>query len=189
MNLNPESGILPSTPSLIEDLDLTTALPPKKPRAPRSTAKKPRSAAKNPSEQASSKPASKARTRAAKPEVLAPAPHEAQLALMLTALDDAKAEEIITIDLRGRTSLADAMIIASGRSNRHVGSIVHRVIELLKAAGYGPLRSEGEPQCDWVLLDAGDIILHVFRPEVRAFYNLEKMWSSDRPAEQAQEPA
>ena len=121
-----------------------------------------------------------------KAEPAPPAPHEAQLALMLTALEDAKAEEIVTIDLRGRTSLADAMIIATGRSNRHVSSVVHRTVEMLKEAGFTGLRSEGEPQCDWVLLDAGDIILHVFRPEVRAFYNLEKMWGSDRPAEELQ---
>ena len=128
----------------------------------------------------------KAAPKRVKVDAVAPAPHQAQLDLMLAALDDAKAEEIVTLDLRGRTSLADAMIIATGRSNRHVSSVVHRVVEMLKEAGYSGLRSEGEPQCDWVLLDAGDIILHVFRPEVRAFYNLEKMWGSDRPAEDGQ---
>ena len=89
------------------------------------------------------------------------------------------------IDLKGRTSIADTMIVTSGRANRHVASIAHRIGEALKEAGYRSIKTEGEPQCDWVLLDAGDVIVHIFRPEVRQFYNLEKMWGSDRPAEQA----
>jgi ribosome-associated protein len=105
------------------------------------------------------------------------------------ALDDMKAEEVITIDLAGKTSLADTMIIASGRSNRHVGSIAERVVEFLKAAGQPVPRIEGFPHCDWVLVDAGDVIVHVFRPEVRQFYNLEKMWGADRPVEPGQEAA
>lgn len=96
-----------------------------------------------------------------------------------------KAEEVVEIDLQGKTSLADAMVIASGRANRHVGAIAERLIEAFKAKGLGPLRVEGMPACDWVLIDAGDIIVHVFRPEVRAFYNLEKMWGADRPRERA----
>lgn len=100
-----------------------------------------------------------------------------------------KAEEIVAIDLTGKTSLADTMIIASGRSNRHVGSIAERVIEFIKEAGLPPPRVEGFPHCDWVLVDAGDVIVHVFRPEVRLFYNLEKMWGADRPVEQPAEPA
>ena len=176
-----------------EDFHLTTTPPPKKPRAARSVSpstSKPKAdkvaPKKTAAKAAASKPATKPAVKRVKAAPVAPAPHEAQLALMLTALEDAKAEEIVTIDLRGRTSLADAMIIATGRSNRHVSSVVHRTVEMLKEAGYTGLRSEGEPQCDWVLLDAGDIILHVFRPEVRAFYNLEKMWGSDRPAEESQ---
>ena len=91
----------------------------------------------------------------------------------------------MVIDLKGRTSIADTMIVTSGRANRHVASIAHRIGEALKEAGYRGIKTEGEPQCDWVLLDAGDVIVHIFRPEVRQFYNLEKMWGSDRPAEQA----
>ena len=101
---------------------------------------------------------------------------------ILTALDDAKAEEIVTIDLAGKTSIADNMIIASGRSNVHVGAIAERVIKACKEAGTLP-RVEGLQSCDWVLVDAGDVIVHLFRPEVRQFYNLEKMWGGDRPVE------
>ena len=93
-----------------------------------------------------------------------------------------KAEDTVEIDLVGRTSLADTMIITSGRSQRHVGSIADRVIQALKDRGFGRVRVEGMPACDWVLIDAGDLILHVFRPEVRSFYNLEKMWGADRPS-------
>lgn len=107
------------------------------------------------------------------------------MAAILAALDDAKAEETVVIDLTGKTALADAMIVTSGRSNRHVGSIADRVVEMLKTEGRKDVRIEGQPHCDWVLIDAGDVILHVFRPEVRQFYNLEKMWSGDRPGERA----
>jgi ribosome-associated protein len=88
-----------------------------------------------------------------------------------------KAEDTITIDLRDKSSLADAMVVTSGRSHRHVGSVADRVVENLSKAGCRDLRVEGLPHCDWVLIDAGDVIVHVFRPEVRAFYALEKMWS------------
>lgn len=104
---------------------------------------------------------------------------------ILHSLDDAKAEEIITIPLSGKTSIADDMIIASGRSNVHVGAIAERVIKACKDAGCVP-RVEGLPACDWVLVDAGDVIVHLFRPEVRQFYNLEKMWGGDRPVERPQ---
>ncbi len=100
-------------------------------------------------------------------------------------LDDMKAEETVEIDLVGRTSIADTMIITSGRSNRHVGSIAERMVQAFKDHGFGRVRVEGFPACDWVLIDAGDIIVHIFRPEVRGFYNLEKMWGSDRPGELA----
>ncbi|HVL73590.1 MAG TPA: ribosome silencing factor [Beijerinckiaceae bacterium] len=98
-------------------------------------------------------------------------------------LEDMKAEDTVEIDLSGKTSIADTMIITSGRSHRHVGSIAERVLEVLKEKGFGPARVEGLPACDWVLIDAGDVIIHVFRPEVRGFYNLEKMWGADRPQE------
>ena len=106
---------------------------------------------------------------------------------VLTALDESKAEEIVNIDLAGKTSIADVMIVASGRSNVHVGAIADRVVKALKNAGLGAPRVEGVPHCDWVLVDAGDIIVHIFRPEVRQFYNLEKMWSGGRPVEAAGE--
>ena len=102
---------------------------------------------------------------------------------VLASLEDSKAEDIISIDLLGKTSIADAMIVASGRSNTHVGAIADRVLKALKEAGTPAKRVEGLPHCDWVLVDAGDIIVHIFRPEVRQFYNLEKMWGMDRPGE------
>jgi ribosome-associated protein len=88
-----------------------------------------------------------------------------------------KAEDTTTIDLRDKSSLADTMVVTSGRSNRHVGSVADRVLENLREAGLKNLRVEGMPHCDWVLIDAGDVIVHVFHPEVREFYNLEKMWA------------
>jgi ribosome-associated protein len=89
-----------------------------------------------------------------------------------------KAEDTVTIDLPGKTAIADAMVVTSGRSNRHVGAVADHLLESLKAAGVPDVRVEGMPHCDWVLIDAGDVIVHVFRPEVRAFYGLEKMWAS-----------
>jgi ribosome-associated protein len=102
---------------------------------------------------------------------------------VLHSLEDAKAENIVSIDLRGKTTLADMMIVASGRSSVHVGAIAERVIKACRDAGLAAPRVEGIPHCDWVLVDANDVIVHVFRPEVRQFYNLEKMWGGDRPAE------
>jgi len=98
-------------------------------------------------------------------------------------LDEAKAEQIVTINLAGKTSIGDYMIVASGRSDRHVGAVADKVKEKLREAGHGRARVEGSETCDWVLIDTGDIIVHVFRPEVRKFYNLEKMWSGERPPE------
>ena len=100
--------------------------------------------------------------------------------MILASLDDAKAEDTITIDLHGKTSISDYMVVTCGRSNRHVGAVADRVMEDLEQAGVPDLRVEGMPHCDWVLIDAGDVIVHVFRPEVRAFYNLEKMWAPGR---------
>ena len=97
--------------------------------------------------------------------------------MVLAQLDDMKAEDIVTIDLNGKSSIGDYMVVSSGRSNRHVGSIADRVIDDLARAGI-KTRVEGVPHADWVLIDAGDVILHVFRPEIRTFYNLEKMWVS-----------
>ena len=100
--------------------------------------------------------------------------------MILASLDDAKAEDTITIDLHGKTSIGDYMVVTCGRSNRHVGAVADRVLDDLGRAGVPDLRVEGMPHCDWVLIDAGDVIVHVFRPEVRAFYNLEKMWAPGR---------
>jgi ribosome-associated protein len=99
-------------------------------------------------------------------------------------LDEAKAEDIVSIDLAGKSTIADSMMIATGRTDRHVGAIADQLQRLLKEAGCRKLRVEGMQSCDWVLIDTGDIIIHLFRPEVREFYNLEKMWSGDRPPEQ-----
>ncbi|ARN79892.1 ribosomal silencing factor RsfS [Methylocystis bryophila] len=105
------------------------------------------------------------------------------LAAIHRSLEDSKAEDSAFIDLKGKTALADAMIVATGRSTVHVGAIADRVIKACKAVGHSAPRVEGLPQCDWVLVDAGDLIVHIFRPEVRQFYNLEKMWGGDRPRE------
>ncbi len=87
------------------------------------------------------------------------------------------------VDLAGKTTIADVMIIATGRSNVHVGAIADRVARACREAGRPSPRIEGQPLCDWVLLDLGDAIVHIFRSEVRQFYNLEKLWSADRPGE------
>ena len=101
--------------------------------------------------------------------------------IVMDSLDDAKAEDSLLIDLHGKTSIADAMVITTGRSNVHVVAIADRVLKALKDAMKGMPRVEGLAGGDWVLIDGGDIIVHIFRPEVRQFYNLEKMWGSDRP--------
>lgn len=97
--------------------------------------------------------------------------------LILASLEDDKAEEIVSLDIRGKSSVADMLIVASGRSQRHVGALADHVMRKLKEAGAKDLKVEGLPHCDWVLVDAGDVIVHLFRPEVRSFYNIEKIWS------------
>ena len=133
-------------------------------------------------------------TLTTKPEAgLKPAPERRAAPLSPAALvealhaiiDDAKAEDIVTLDLAGKTSIADAMVVASGRSDRHVGAIAERIMSSLKDMGQPSPRVEGMPVCDWVLIDAGDVIVHLFRPEVRGFYNLEKLWGMGRPLEGA----
>ncbi len=96
-------------------------------------------------------------------------------------LEDNKAEDLVSIDLAGKSSLADSMIIASGRSSRHVGAIADHVIKRLKELGAQDVQVEGLPSCDWVLVDAGDVIVHIFRPEVRQFYRLERLWLEEAP--------
>ena len=91
-------------------------------------------------------------------------------------MDDKKAEGITPIDVAGKCSFADVMIVASGRSARHVASLADDVVEAVEKAGHEVLSVEGKDTADWVLIDAGDLVVHLFRPEVREFYNLEKMW-------------
>ncbi|MCW5720824.1 MAG: ribosome silencing factor [Devosia sp.] len=113
----------------------------------------------------------------------APAPAAASdkplIDLILETLDDAKAEETVAVDITGKSSLADHMVVTSGRSQRHVGAVADQIITALRDNGRGKPRVEGLPHCDWVLVDAGDVIVHIFRPEVREFYNIEKMWQAD----------
>ena len=99
------------------------------------------------------------------------------LALVLEQLDDDQAQDVVTIPLEGKSSIADHMVIASGRSTRQVASIAQKLAEKVKHDGFGPVRLEGLPAADWVLIDAGDVVVHLFRPEVRSFYNLERMWA------------
>jgi len=101
--------------------------------------------------------------------------------IILSSLEESKAEETVKLDIAGKTTLADYMVIASGRSHRHVGAIADQMLRALKGAGFGSAKVEGLPHCDWVLVDAGDVIVHIFRPEVRDFYNIEKMWSAAQP--------
>jgi ribosome-associated protein len=98
-------------------------------------------------------------------------------ALVLQSLDDDQAQEVISIPLEGKSSIADHMVIASGRSTRQVVAMAQKLAERIKAAGFGSARIEGLPAADWVLIDAGDVVVHLFRPEVRSFYNLERMWA------------
>ncbi len=108
---------------------------------------------------------------------LADATTDPLLKLVLQQLDDDQAQEVVTIDLEGKSSIADHMVIASGRSTRQVAAMAQKLAEKVKQAGFGPVKLEGLPAADWVLLDAGDIVVHLFRPEVRSFYNLERMWA------------
>lgn len=100
--------------------------------------------------------------------------------LVRTSLEDDKAENIVVIDLSRKSNIADFMVIASGRSQRHVGAMADHLRERLKRE-VGRVSVEGAARCDWVLIDGGDVIVHLFRPEVRAFYNLEKMWGAELP--------
>ena len=122
-----------------------------------------------------------ARKSPALPAATRPSPEEV-LQIILARLDDQKATETIRIDLKGKTTIADYMVVTCGRSHRHVGAIADNVVEALQKRGVSRVRVEGLPHCDWVLIDANDVIVHVFRPEVRQFYSLEKMWTRARPA-------
>ena len=114
------------------------------------------------------------------------APHaapdaDALQAMILARLEDDKAEEVVCIDLAGKSPLADAVVVASGRSQRHVAAMADHLLRSFKDAGLGARPVEGLPNADWVLIDGGDVIVHLFRPEVRAFYQIEKIWSVDSP--------
>lgn len=97
-------------------------------------------------------------------------------ALVLQSLDDDQAQDLVSIPLEGKSSIADHMVIASGRSTRQVAAMAQKLAERIKQGGFGSVRIEGLPAADWVLVDAGDVVVHLFRPEVRSFYNLERMW-------------
>ena len=102
--------------------------------------------------------------------------------MVLASLEEAKAEDLVSIDITGKTTLGDYMVVASGRSQRHVAAMADRLLGDLKDAGGREIKVEGLRHGDWVLIDAGDVIVHLFRPEVRAFYNIEKMWLAEHPA-------
>jgi ribosome-associated protein len=123
------------------------------------------------------KPAPAAERKATPAPAKKAATDSALLQRILASLDDDKAENIVTIDLEGRSALCDAAVIASGRSSRHVGAMAEHLARRLKDAGYGTRPINGQGQGDWVLVDAGDVIVHIFRPEVRDYYDLEGMWS------------
>jgi ribosome-associated protein len=154
----------------------TARKPAKKPAAKKPAAKKAAPAKK-------ASPAKKAAPK--KPSAL----ESTLLSRILTSLDDDKAEGILTIDLEGRSSLCDTIVIANGRSSRHVASIAEHLARRLKEVGYGTCHMDGLTQGDWVLIDAGDVIVHVFRPEVRAYYDLEGMWSVDEKPVRARRAA
>ena len=98
---------------------------------------------------------------------------------MRKSLSDDKGQRVSVIDLRRKSSVADYMVVASGTSSRHLATMAEHLRERLKAAGLPSVPIEGLTQCDWVLIDAGDVVVHLFRPEVRKFYNLEKMWGTE----------
>lgn len=106
-------------------------------------------------------------------------PQPNMIDLVLTTLDDAKAEDTVSIDMQGKSPMSDHMVVTSGRSHRHVSAIADQLVRALKENGFGKCRIEGMTNADWVLVDASDVIIHIFRPEVREFYNIEKMWLAD----------
>ncbi len=147
--------------------------PVKKPVVKKAVAKK--QAAKKP---AAKKPVKKQAAAAPSPRAETVQKEQSDLLKrILVSLDDDKAENIVTIDLEGRSALCDAAVIASGRSSRHVGAMAEHLARKLKEGGYGTRPVSGQGQGDWVLVDAGDVIVHLFRPEVREYYDLEGMWS------------
>jgi len=169
------------------DTPLKAAKKPVK-KAAKKTASKPskasprKTATPKPKPQAKPKLKPKKTAKAPAPKPAKAAPFSDLLKRIVTSLEDDKAEAIVTIDLEGRSSLCDAAVIASGRSSRHVMSIADHLARRLKEQGYGTRPVTGAAQGDWVLVDAGDIIVHVFRPEVRDYYDLEGMWNVASPS-------
>src|SRR5688500_2548939 len=121
--------------------------------------------------------------KAAQPAEPTPSAELKVIDVVLQSLEDAKAEQTIAIDIAGKSSLADHMVVTSGRSNRHVAAVADQVVKALRDGGFSKPRIEGLPHADWVLVDGGDVIVHIFRPEVREFYNIEKMWQADFAAD------
>jgi ribosome-associated protein len=155
-------------------------------KATKKPAKKAKSKAKAPAKKATSpktrgktagKSAKKPKARKVAAIAAKPARQSDLLKRILASLDDDKAENVVTIDLEGRSALCDAAVIASGRSSRHVSAMAEHLARRLKESGYGTRPVNGQTQGDWVLVDAGDVIVHLFRPEVRDYYDLEGMWS------------
>lgn len=116
---------------------------------------------------------------AARQPAITPISSDAILQVVLASLDDDKAEDLVSIDLRGRSAMADHMVVASGRSTRQVSAMAQKLMDRLKEAFRLSARVEGKEIGDWVLIDTGDVVVHIFRPEVREFYQLEKMWQGD----------
>jgi ribosome-associated protein len=114
---------------------------------------------------------------------------EALHSLVMQSLDDDQAVEVVTIPLAGKSSIADHMVIASGRSSRQVASMANKLADKIKQQFGRIVRIEGLPVADWVLIDADDVIVHLFRPEVRTFYNLERMWAFGDEAPKAAAPS
>ena len=160
-------------------MPLKAAKKPASKKAKATTKSKAKAPAKKAAAKTAKKPASKpARKPAPKSApVRKAAPQSDLLKRILASLDDDKAENVITIDLEGRSALCDAAVIASGRSSRHVSAMAEHLARRLKEGGYGTRPVNGQAQGDWVLVDAGDVIVHLFRPEVRDYYDLEGMWS------------
>ena len=153
-------------------------------KKPAVKAQKAKAAKKAPAKKPAKKPVKKPAAKPVKKLVAKPVPKKAAAATesdllkrILVSLDDDKAENIVTINLEGRSALCDAAVVASGRSSRHVAAMAEHLARKLKEGGYGTRPISGAGQGDWVLVDAGDVIVHLFRPEVREYYDLEGMWS------------
>ena len=170
----PFKGNAPLSPTTASKAPSKTPAKPRVRRAPASAAKadKP-STAKAPGAQ----PAGVKAAAGRKPAASGRPDAKAAVKIILARLEDIKADDPIVIDLTGKTTMADAMIVASGTSTRHVAAVADNIIEGLEKAGVKGIRVEGKKNGDWVLIDAGDVIVHVFRPEVRSFYDIEKMWA------------